>query len=98
MKVNDVSVDLSAQLDADCVLEPVLADSEEGLDMLRHSAAHVMALAVRQVFGEDVKVAIGPSIEDGFYYDFDRPEPFTPDDFEEIEEKNGRDCRGQAPF
>ena len=98
VKVNDLSVDLSTQLDADCVFEPVLADSEEGLEMLRHSAAHVMALAVRQVFGEDVKVAIGPSIEDGFYYDFDRPEPFTPDDFEEIEKKMAEIVAARLPF
>jgi threonyl-tRNA synthetase len=98
VKVNDVSVDLSTQLDADCVFEPVLADSEEGLDMLRHSAAHVMALAVRQVFGKDVKVAIGPAIDDGFYYDFDRPEPFTPDDFEEIEKKMAEIVAARLPF
>jgi threonyl-tRNA synthetase len=98
VKVNDVSVDLSTQLDADCVFEPVLADSEEGLDMLRHSAAHVMALAVRQVFGEDVKVAIGPAIDDGFYYDFDRPEPFTPDDFEEIEKRMAEIVAARLPF
>jgi len=98
VKVNDVSVDLSTQLDADCVIEPVLADSEEGRDMLRHSAAHVMALAVRQVFGEDVKVAIGPSIDDGFYYDFDRSEPFTPDDFETIEKKMAEIVAARLPF
>ena len=60
----------------DCVVKPVLVDSEDGLHILRHSAAHIMALAVRKVFGEGVKVAIGPAIEDGFYYDFDCPEPF----------------------
>ena len=48
-------------------------DSSEGLEILRHSAAHIMALAVRRTFGADVKVAIGPAIEDGFYYDF-RPQ------------------------
>jgi threonyl-tRNA synthetase len=85
VKVDGVAVDLSAKLETDCTLEPVTVGSQEGLDILRHSAAHVMALAVRRIFGAGVKVAIGPAIEDGFYYDFDRGEPFTPDDFELIE-------------
>jgi len=97
-KVDGRAVDLSARLDADCSLEPVLATSEEGLDILRHSAAHVMALAVRQLFGDEVKVAIGPSIEDGYYYDFDRQEPFTPDDFERIEVKMAEIVAARLPF
>ncbi|MBI4846056.1 MAG: threonine--tRNA ligase [Candidatus Omnitrophica bacterium] len=56
------------------------------LDTLRHSCAHIMAQAVKELFPE-VKVAIGPSIEDGFYYDFDKKEPFTPEDLGKIEEK-----------
>ncbi len=81
------AVDLSTALDADTVLEPVRVDSEQGLDILRHSTAHVMAQAVKELYGDEVRVAIGPSIEDGFYYDFDRPVPFTPDDLAPIEEK-----------
>ena len=59
-------------------------DSPEGLEIMRHSAAHIMAEAVRDLFPK-VKVAIGPAIESGFYYDFDVPEPFTPEDLEKIE-------------
>ncbi|MDL2272658.1 threonine--tRNA ligase [Desulfovibrio sp. OttesenSCG-928-I05] len=65
-------------------LVPVFVDSAEGLDILRHSAAHVMAEAVRRLF-PGVKVTIGPSIENGFYYDFDVEKPFTPEDFPAIE-------------
>jgi threonyl-tRNA synthetase len=57
-----------------------------------------MALAVKEVFGEHVKVAIGPSIEDGFYYDFDRDKPFTPEDFELIEKKMAELAEGRLPF
>ena len=53
------------------------------LSMLRHSCSHVMAAAVKKLFG-DVKIAIGPSIENGFYYDFDAERPFTPEDLELI--------------
>src|SRR5436190_22525211 len=60
----------------DCVPEP--------LPTLRHSTSHVMAQAVKRLFPE-VKVAIGPAIEDGFYYDFSKPAPFTPEDLERIE-------------
>jgi threonyl-tRNA synthetase len=98
VKVDGQSVDLSTQLGADCVIEPIPADSAAGQDILRHSAAHVMALAVRQVFGEEVKVAIGPAIEDGFYYDFDRPDPFTPDDFERIEAQMAEIVSARLPF
>ena len=69
------------------MIEPIVADSEAGLEILRHSAAHLMAQAVKILFGKEVKVAIGPAIEDGFYYDFDRPVPFSPEDFERIEAK-----------
>ncbi|MDH3327853.1 MAG: threonine--tRNA ligase [Desulfobulbaceae bacterium] len=98
VKNNGVAVDLSVPLVIDSVLEPVAIDSDEGLDILRHSAAHIMALAVRQLFGSDIKVAIGPSIENGFYYDFDRDEPFTPDDFEKIENKMADIVTGRLPF
>jgi threonyl-tRNA synthetase len=98
VKRNGEAVDLSTRLTDDTVLEPVTMDSEEGLDILRHSAAHIMALAVRELYGPDVKVAIGPSIENGFYYDFDRDEPFTPDDFEMIEKKMAEIVAARLPF
>jgi threonyl-tRNA synthetase len=79
-------VDLTRRLEEDCDLTPVRTDSPQGLEIMRHSAAHVMAEAVRALF-PGVKVAIGPAIEAGFYYDFDTPEPFTPEDLTRIEAK-----------
>ncbi len=70
---------------------------ESHLYRLRHSAAHVMAEAVLELF-PDGKVAIGPPIEDGFYYDFDLPRPLTPEDLEEIEARMGRIVRGDHRF
>ncbi|MGQ9550339.1 MAG: threonine--tRNA ligase [Roseiflexus sp.] len=64
---------------------------------LRHSAAHVMAQAVLEIFPEG-KIAIGPPIEDGFYYDFDLPRPLTPDDLEEVEQRMRRIISGRHPF
>src|SRR5512138_356071 len=64
---------------------------------LRHSAAHVMAEAVLQEF-PDGKIAIGPPIEDGFYYDFDLPRPLTPEDLQAIEERMRRIIKGDHPF
>ena len=82
---NGKAMDLSAPLQEDGILTPIAVSSEQGLDILRHSTAHAMAQAVKELYGENVKVAIGPAIEDGFYYDFDRDTPFSPDDFADIE-------------
>ncbi len=76
--------DLAHELSDGDAVEPVAIDSPDGLDILRHSTAHVMAQAVQELFPE-AKLGIGPPITDGFYYDFDVPEPFTPDDLEAIE-------------
>lgn len=95
---NGVPTDLTAELAEESVLEPITIQSDEGLEILRHSSAHVMAQAVKEVFGQDVKVAIGPSIEDGYYYDFDREVPFTPDDFEAIEKKMAEIVKARQPF
>ena len=67
------------------------------LQRMRHSAAHVMAEAVQEMF-PDAKFAIGPAIEDGFYYDFDLPRPLTPADFPEIEQHMARIIAGKYPF
>ncbi|MEV5980533.1 threonine--tRNA ligase [Streptomyces sp. NPDC052114] len=67
-------------------IEPVEVSSEDGLNILRHSTAHVMAQAVQELFPE-AKLGIGPPIKDGFYYDFDVKEPFTPEDLKRIEKK-----------
>ncbi len=76
--------DLAHELSDGESVEPVAIDSPDGLDILRHSTAHVMAQAVQELFPE-ARLGIGPPITDGFYYDFDVPEPFTPDDLEAIE-------------
>ena len=68
--------DFTTVLEKDTEISPVQIGSDEALEVLRHSAAHVMAHAVRDLFGPDVKIAIGPAIENGFYYDFQRTEPF----------------------
>jgi threonyl-tRNA synthetase len=95
---NGTAVDLSRPLTEDTQLRPIQIDSPEALDILRHSTSHVMAQAVRELFGPGVKVAIGPAIENGFYYDFHRDEPFSPDDFAAIE-KRMADIAAQAlPF
>ena len=76
--------DLATELADGQSVEPVAIDSPDGLDILRHSTAHVMAQAVQDLF-PDAKLGIGPPITDGFYYDFDVEEPFTPDDLAKIE-------------
>ena len=91
-------VDLGTKLTGDTILVPVQTDSDEALEILRHSTAHVMAHAVRDLFGNDVKVAIGPAIENGFYYDFLRDEPFSPEDFEKIEQRMAEIASAAHPF
>ncbi len=83
-KVNGKQVDLSSPLTEPANLEVIKSSSPEGLHILRHSAAHVMAQAVQDIF-KDVLVAIGPAIEEGFYYDFDYADSFTPEDLGKIE-------------
>jgi len=97
-KIGGALVDYTTLLHTDTVLTPVQIGSDDALDVLRHSTAHIMALAVRDVFGKDVKVAIGPSIENGFYYDFLRSEPFSPEDFEKIEARMTELVRQALPF
>lgn len=84
IKIDDCAYDLHTVLDHDTRLEFITTDSADGLHILRHSVSHLMAHAVKKLFPQ-VMVTIGPSIADGFYYDFDTPEPFTPADLEKIE-------------
>ena len=79
-------VDLSRKVEHDAVVEPVLADSAAGLDTIRHSTAHLMAMAVQSLY-PGTQVTIGPTIEDGFYYDFAPKAPFTLEDLPKIEAK-----------
>ena len=85
-KVDGRCVDLAATLDKDCALEFILPDSRDGLDVLRHSTAHLMAQAVQGLF-PGTQVTIGPTIEDGFYYDFKSDRTFSPEDLERIEKR-----------
>ena len=83
-RINDELRDLWTDLADGDVVESVTIDSEDGLKVLRHSTAHVMAQAVQQIYPE-AKLGIGPPITDGFYYDFDPQDPFTPESLEKIE-------------
>ncbi len=95
-RVDGKLVDLGLPLTADCELSLVTADSEEGVDVLRHSTAHLMAQAVRRLFGP-VKVAIGPATAEGFYYDFDLEHRFTPEDLPAIEAEMEKIVRENQP-
>jgi len=83
-KINGSMIDLSSPLAEDAKIEFISCDSTEGQDILRHSTSHIMAQAVQELY-PGVKISIGPSIENGFYYDFDYERPFTPEDLEKIE-------------
>jgi threonyl-tRNA synthetase len=85
-KVNGQLVDTSTVLNQDVDLAIITVKDAEALELLRHDAAHVMAQAVQELY-PGTQVTIGPAIEDGFYYDFARAEPFTPDDLQKIESR-----------
>ncbi len=85
-KVDGRMVDASTRLSNDCTLEIVTAGSEEGLEIIRHSTAHLLAQAVKQLF-PGAQVTIGPVIENGFYYDFSYPDGFSETDLKRIEER-----------
>jgi threonyl-tRNA synthetase len=97
VKVNGETKDLSGTISSSAELEPVYVDSPEGIQILRHSASHVMAEAVRELF-PGVKVTIGPAIKDGFYYDFDYERPFDDKDLPEIESKMAELIDKDLPF
>jgi len=82
--VNGEQWDLSREITEDATVDIITRDTDEGLEILRHDAAHVMAEAVKELYPE-TQVTIGPSIENGFYYDFAREEAFTPEDLAKIE-------------
>lgn len=86
VKVDGALWDLSRPIDTDASVEIVTRDHADALDLLRHDAAHVFAEAVQELF-PGTQITFGPAIEDGFYYDFHREEPFTPDDFEAMEKR-----------
>ena len=86
MRVNGELRDLAAEVTDTDTVEPVTIDSPDGLNILRHSAAHVLAQAVQRI-NPEAKLGIGPPITDGFYYDFDPAAPFTPENLREIEKE-----------
>jgi threonyl-tRNA synthetase len=84
VRVDGTLLDLTRRIEDDAAVEIITRDSAEGLELLRHDAAHVLAEAVKEIW-PDTQVTIGPAIENGFYYDFARDEPFTETDLEKIE-------------
>ncbi|MBU7007126.1 threonyl-tRNA synthetase [Peptococcaceae bacterium DYL19] len=96
-KLNGKKVDLGTPVNEDSALEIITWDSEEGQDVYRHSTAHIMAQAVKNLF-PGVKFGIGPSISEGFYYDFDVPENFSPEDLPRIEKEMQRIIKENYPF
>jgi threonyl-tRNA synthetase len=97
MRVNGELRDLAHILQPGDVAEAVTIDSPDGLSILRHSAAHVLAQAVQQV-NPDAKLGIGPPVTDGFYYDFDVEEPFTPEDLKSLDKAMSRIIRSGQRF
>ncbi|MBS1050005.1 threonine--tRNA ligase [Gluconobacter japonicus] len=97
MEVNGRLVDLATEIADDAAVKFVTKKDDASLEMIRHDAAHVLAEAVQSLWPE-TQVTIGPSIKDGFYYDFSREKPFTPDDFEAIEAKMREIVAANAPF
>ena len=96
-KLNGKKVDLQSPVNEDSTLEILTFDSEEGPDVYRHSTSHIMAQAVQHLF-PGTKFGIGPAIADGFYYDFDAVENFSPDDLAKIEEEMAGIIRADLPF
>lgn len=96
-KINGRAADLNQPIDSDCALEILTFDSSEGREVYRHTSSHVMAQAVKRLFPE-ARLAIGPAIADGFYYDFDMPQPFTPEDLIKIESEMRRITQEDLPL
>src|SRR5208283_1489177 len=90
-------VDLADPIDRDAALEFIARDDPRALDLIRHDAAHVLAEAVQSLW-PGTQVTIGPVIENGFYYDFYRAQPFTPEDFPAIEKKMREIIARDKPF
>jgi threonyl-tRNA synthetase len=86
IKVNDSFKDLSSFIEKDSTVQIITIEDDYGLQVIRHDTAHVLAMAVQELF-KDTQVTIGPVIENGFYYDFSRKKPFTDEDLVKIEEK-----------
>ncbi len=96
-QIDGETQDAMSPIDRDCTLNLLTFEDEMGRWTLRHTASHVLAQAVKRLFPE-VKLAIGPAIENGFYYDLDSPFPFTPEIMEKIEEEMRKICKEKLPL
>ncbi|HEC03495.1 MAG TPA: TGS domain-containing protein, partial [Phycisphaerales bacterium] len=96
-EINGQLCDLSTPITADADINIVTADDPRGLDVLRHSCAHVMAQAICELW-PDAKLVYGPTVQDGFYYDIDLDQPIRPEDFPRIEEKMRQIADADLPF
>ena len=92
MEVDGILKDLSYEITESSKVRIITQKDKEGLEVIRHDAAHIMAMAVQELF-PGTQVTIGPVIENGFYYDFARKDPFTSEDLKKIEKKNVRNNR-----
>ncbi|GGH18432.1 threonine--tRNA ligase [Paenibacillus segetis] len=98
-KLDGKSVDLNQPIEHDCHLEIVTLESKEGLEIYRHSTAHIMAQAIKRIYGQKaVKLGIGPVIEDGFYYDIDIDNPLSTEDLGTIEKEMEKVIQENIPF
>ena len=95
--LNGELMDLAEAIPSSGAIEIITRTDDRALELIRHDCAHVLAEAVQELW-PDTKVTIGPVIENGFYYDFDRAEPFTPEDLAVIEKKMHEIIRRNAPF
>ena len=97
IEINGQLLDVSRVIESDCEVKIITRKDEQALELIRHDAAHVMAQAVQELY-PGTQVTIGPAIENGFYYDFARDEPFVPDDLEKIEVKMAEIVAADQPF
>ncbi|GIQ65430.1 threonine--tRNA ligase 2 [Paenibacillus cisolokensis] len=98
-KINGKLVDLKQPIEEDASVEIITLDTKEGLEVYRHSTAHLMAQAIKRIYGNQaVKLGIGPVIEDGFYYDIDIKKPLTTDDLEAIEQEMEKIVQEDLPI
>jgi threonyl-tRNA synthetase len=97
-KLNGKVVDLYTPVNEDAKVEVVTLDSPDGLEVYRHSTAHLLAQAVKRIYGAEVKLGIGPVIEDGFYYDMDIPVSLTPEDLGKIEAEMEKIVKEDLPI
>ena len=97
-KVDGEVKDLRYPIEKDCKLEILTFDDEDGKKAYWHTTAHIMAQAVKRLYGKSVKLTIGPSIENGFYYDFDVEKPISENDFEKIEEEMKKIIKEDLPL